>query len=637
MLAQQRLTGPIFDALFGNNAFTAHNPISEALDHATALLAALETDEERKKLGHFYQDVRDRVSGIRSADGKLEIIRTLYDTFFASAFAATAKKLGIVFTPIEVVDFILRSADDALKKYFGKSLSDEGVHILDPFTGTGTFIARLLQKDIDLIRDKDLERKYLHELHANEIVLLSYYIAAVNIENVFHDRATRTDDYTPFPGIVLGDTFRMREFSAQPTFDEPGFQENSERIRAQNNAPISVIVGNPPYSIGQESANDNAQNENYPWLNERIEETYAAQSTATLKTSLYDSYMKAFRWASDVIANERGGIVGYITNNGWIDSNSGAGFRKCIVEEFDEIYCYNLRGNIRAFNKAEGGNIFNVMVGTAILLLVRLPKKQHHGNATVHYRDIEPYISAVDKLNRIDVTNNFFNPTWLDGSTEITPNEHGDWLNQRDDCFGAFLPLAPDRRIDETSHSFFTYGSNGCKTQRDAWCYNFSRETIVASMEKCIATYNRVRETKQPCEDKIQISWTRGLRQILGRNKKLDINLTACRPALYRPFFRECLYFDKAWNELQGVAPLAFPTGERGENVVIAVSGVGVTKSFSCIITDITPDLELIGKSQCFPLYWYEEKDVDLFGRRELVRHDGVSDWIAELARRAYG
>lgn len=637
MLAQQRLTGPIFDALFGNNAFTAHNPISEALDHATALLAALETDEERKKLGHFYQDVRDRVSGIRSADGKLEIIRTLYDTFFASAFAATAKKLGIVFTPIEVVDFILRSADDALKKYFGKSLSDEGVHILDPFTGTGTFIARLLQKDIDLIRDKDLERKYLHELHANEIVLLSYYIAAVNIENVFHDRATRTDDYTPFPGIVLGDTFRMREFSAQPTFDEPGFQENSERIRTQNNAPISVIVGNPPYSVGQKSANDNAQNEKYPWLNERIEETYAAQSTATLKTSLYDSYMKAFRWASDVIANERGGIVGYITNNGWIDSNSGAGFRKCIVEEFDEIYCYNLRGNIRAFNKAEGGNIFNVMVGTAILLLVRLPKKQHHGNATVHYRDIEPYISAVDKLNRIDVTNNFFNPTWLDGSTEITPNEHGDWLNQRDDRFGAFLPLAPDRRIDETSHSFFTYGSNGCKTQRDAWCYNFSRETIVASMEKCIATYNRVRETKQPCEDKIQISWTRGLRQILGRNKKLDINLTACRPALYRPFFRECLYFDKAWNELQGVAPLAFPTGERGENVVIAVSGVGVTKSFSCIITDITPDLELIGKSQCFPLYWYEEKDVDLFGKRELVRHDGVSDWIAELARRAYG
>lgn len=222
MLAQQRLTGPIFDALFGNNAFTAHNPISEALDHATALLAALETDEERKKLGHFYQDVRDRVSGIRSADGKLEIIRTLYDTFFASAFAATAKKLGIVFTPIEVVDFILRSADDALKKYFGKSLSDEGVHILDPFTGTGTFIARLLQKDMDLIRDKDLERKYLHELHANEIVLLSYYIAAVNIENVFHDRAGRKSNYAPFPGIVLGDTFRIREFSAQPTFDEPG-------------------------------------------------------------------------------------------------------------------------------------------------------------------------------------------------------------------------------------------------------------------------------------------------------------------------------------------------------------------------------------------------------------------------------
>ena len=303
MLVQQRITGPIFDALFGGSGFTDHNPVSQALDHATDLLAALDTEEDRKTLARFYQDVRTRVGNIQSADGKLEIIRTLYDTFFATAFKTTVEKLGIVFTPIEAVDFILRSADGALRKYFGKRLSDKGVHILDPFTGTGTFIARLLQKDLGLIRDDDLFRKYTQELHANEIVLLSYYIAAVNIENVFHDRAGRKERYSAFPGIVFGDTFRMREVKPDDLLDDEELRPNSERILAQNNAPISVIVGNPPYSIGQKSANDNAQNEKYPWIEERIKETYAAQSEVTLKTSLYDSYMKAFRWASDVIAS----------------------------------------------------------------------------------------------------------------------------------------------------------------------------------------------------------------------------------------------------------------------------------------------------------------------------------------------
>ena len=630
MLVQQRLTGPIFDALFGESGFTAHNPVSQALDHAADLLDALNTDTDRKTLARFYEDVRTRVGDIQSADGKLEIIRTLYDTFFAAAFKTTVEKLGIVFTPIEVVDFILRSADGALRKHFNQRLSDRGVHILDPFTGTGTFIARLLQKDLALIRDDDLYRKYAHELHANEIVLLSYYIAAVNIENVFHDRAARKEKYAPFPGIVLGDTFRMRQVKPDDLLDDAGFTENSERILAQNNAPISVIVGNPPYSVGQKSANDNAQNENYPWLNARIEETYAAQSDATLKTSLYDSYMKAFRWASDVIENERGGIVGFITNNGWIDSNAAAGFRKSIIDEFDEIYCYNLRGNIRAFNKAEGGNIFNVMVGVAILLLVRLPAGRHHGNATIHYRDIGDYKTREEKLHDLMMYASFLSDTWLDGAQTIVPNEHGDWINQRNDIFGTYIPLAPERRIDETSHSFFTYGSNGCKTQRDAWCYNFSRETILDCMGKCIATYNRVRETGEPCNDETQISWTRGLRQILGRCKKLILNQNGVREALYRPFMREYLYFDKVWNELRGVGSVAFPTGERGENVVICVSGG------SLLITDCTPDLHFVGDCQCFPLYWYEEKDVDLFGKKTLVRHDGVSDWIHRRAERQY-
>lgn len=636
LLAQQRITEPIFNALFGNSDFTAHNPISQALDHAAQLLVGLETEDDQKKLARFYEAVRKRVEGITSPDGRLEVIRTLYDTFFAKAFPTVAQKLGIVFTPIEAVDFILRSADGALREHFGgKSLSDEGVHILDPFTGTGTFIARLLQKDLGLIRQGDLLRKYTQELHANEIVLLSYYIAAVNIENIFHDRQGRKEKYTAFPGIVFGDTFRMREVSTQDTLDDGDFLANSERLLAQNRAPISVIIGNPPYSIGQKSANDNAQNENYPWLNQRIEETYVAQSDAVLKTSLYDSYIKAFRWSSDRLDPQRGGILCYISNGGWLDSNAGAGFRKCLQAEFDHTYVFNLRGNCNTsgeVRKREGDGIFGEGSRTpiTILLLVRLPADRHHGNAAIHYKDIGDYKTREEKLHDLMMYGSFFSPEWLAASTRITPNEHGDWINQRNDTFGSYISLAPERRIDEASQSFFTYGSNGCKSQRDAWCYGFNREQVFRNMGRSIATYNEVLSTGNPCEDPKRISWTRGLRQLLDKKRNLAQTGTL-RKTVYRPFFVQWLYYDRAWNELQGVAPLAFPTGKRGENVVICVSGGAV------FITDVTPDLHFVGDCQCFPLYWYSERaQDDLFTGADLVRHDGVSDWALDQARRRY-
>ncbi len=631
MLAQQRLTGPIFDALFGNSDFTRHNPISKALEHASSLLNALETDDERKKLSHFYQDVRDRVSGIQSADGRLEIIRTLYDTFFAAAFSTTAKKLGIVFTPIEAVDFILRSADGALRRYFGKRLSDKGVHILDPFTGTGTFIARLLQKDLGLIRDDDLFRKYSQELHANEIVLLSYYIAAVNIENVFHDRAGRKEKYSAFPGIVFGDTFRMRESSIQTAFSEPGFQENSQRVRTQNETPISVIVGNPPYSIGQKSANDNAQNENYPWIRERIEETYASAPGVTLKKSLHDSYMKAFRWASDVIETERGGLVCYITNNGWLDKGAGAGFRECIVQEFDEIYCYNLRGDIRAFDKAEGGNIFNVKVGTSILLLIRLPKGEHHGNATIHYRDVGDYTTSEDKLHDLIMYGSFLSDTWLDGAQTIVPNEHGDWINQRNDAFGNYIALDPEKKFTELGESFFSAQALGVATNRDAYIQDFSKQAVLDRQQAAVDFYNQCAEHRAQQANPGLINWTRSLRKQVVKGNRSTFHAEAMRLSMYRPFQKQWLYFDAFWNEARGVMPKLFPTGVRGENLVICMSGG------SALITDITPDLHFVGDCQCFPLYWYKEKDVDLFGKQTLVRHDGVSDWILRRAKRQYG
>lgn len=633
MLVQQRITGPIFDALFGGNGFTAHNPVSQALDHAFDLLAALDTEEDRRTLARFYQDVRTRVGDIQSADGKLEIIRTLYDTFFAAAFKSTVEKLGIVFTPIEAVDFILRSADGALRKYFGKRLSDEGIHILDPFTGTGTFIARLLQKDLGLIRDDDLYRKYTQELHANEIVLLSYYIAAVNIENVFHDRQGRKEKYSAFPGIVFGDTFRMREVKPDDLLDDEELRPNSERILAQNNAPISVIVGNPPYSV--------AKGESYPSLNERIEETYVAASSATNKNSLYDSYIKAFRWSSDVIKNDRGGVLCFISNGGWLDSNACDAFRRCLVQEFDEIYCYNLRGNCNTsgeVRKREGGGFFGEGSRTpiTILLLVRLPKGQHHGNATIHYRDIGDYKTREEKLHDVLMYGSFLSEAWLDGAQTIVPNEHGDWINQRNDAFSSYIPLEPTKKFDSHTQSAFVTNSNGQQTNRDAWVYNFSKTQLLENCKRHIEAYNSCLG-KALEEDETKLHWSSSLISYHERNIALSFNRETPRIAHYRPFSIVWLYYDSHLNHRPYQIPKLFPTGKRGENLVICVSGVGGNNPFSCIITDITPDLELIGKSQCFPLYWYEEKDVDLFGKRTLVRHDGVSEWIQHRAERQYG
>lgn len=633
LLAQQRITEPIFNALFGNNDFTQNNPISKALDKATLLLADLGNEDDEKKLARFYDAVKKRVQGITSPDGRLEIIRTLYDTFFAKAFPAVAQKLGIVFTPIEAVDFILRSADGALREHFGGTLSDEGVHILDPFTGTGTFVARLLQKDLGLIRRDDLLRKYTHELHANEIVLLSYYIAAVNIENIFHDRQGRKEKYTAFPGIVFGDTFRMREVSEQDTFDDGLFLPNSERILAQNKAPISVIVGNPPYSIGQKSANDNAQNENYPWLNQRIEETYVAQSDAANNKSLYDAYIEAFRWSSDRLDPRHGGILCYISNGGWLDSNAGAGFRRSLQAEFDEIYVFNLRGNQNTqgeVSRREGGKLFDsgCRCPITILLLVRLPQERHHGNAAIHYKDIGDYKTREEKLHDLIMYRSFFSPEWKDASTLITPNDHGDWINQRNDAFDSYIPLAPEKKFAE-SVSFFVAQALGVATNRDAWVYSFSRTQLLKQMSRTIACYNETMGGEKPLAP-TKISWSTNLAKAHALGKRQQLEEGNVRLAAYRPFQSSWQYFDGLWNERRGISPKLFPTGKRGENVVICVSGGSV------LITNLTPDLHFVGDCQCFPLYWYEEKDSDLFGQKTLVRHDGVSDWALEQARKRY-
>ena len=378
MLSQHLIAMPVFEALFGNYEFAVSNPVSKAMQKMLALLDdETKTEEENERLQKFYDYVRTTVGDITDAEGRQRLIVELYDKFFKVASPKTVEKLGIVYTPVEVVDFIIRSVGYIIQKEFGRSLSDENVHILDPFTGTGTFITRLLQSG--LIKKKDLVRKYRKEIHANEIVLMAYYIASINIENVFHSLMP-DEDYKAFDGICLTDTFQLGEDLEEDNENREAMSDvlpqNSKRVKEQRKLPITVIIGNPPYSVGQRSANDNAQNLSYPTLEKRIESTYVKQTNATNKNSLYDSYIKAFRWASDRLGKE-GGIIGFVTNGAWLDGNAQDGMRKCFEQEFSSIYVFNLRGNQRTsgeLSRKEGGKIFGSGSRTPIAITILVKK-----------------------------------------------------------------------------------------------------------------------------------------------------------------------------------------------------------------------------------------------------------------------
>ena len=409
MLAQHLVTRPVFESLFENYSFVKNNPVSKYLENILAILDRKNIADDSEQLKKFYDSVRERCKIATTAEDRQKIIIELYEKFFKTAAPLTVERLGIVYTPVEVVDFILHSVNDVLKKNFGKTLADEGVNILDPFAGTGTFIVRLIQGG--LIKDKKaLEHKYQNELHANEIILLAYYIAAVNIENAFHD-GVDAKSYQPFKGICFTDTFQAYEQNdyAKGQTDFKDFRdpmkENSERDEKQIKTRIEVIVGNPPYSVGQRSANENAQNIFYPRLEHRISETYAAKTNATNKNSLYDSYIKAIRLSSDRIST--GGVMGLVTNAGWLDGTAMDGLRKCFEEEFSEIYVFNLRGNQRTqgeTSRREGGKIFGSGSRAPIAITILVKNPAHVGKAQIFYRDIGDYLTREDKLNRITIT-----------------------------------------------------------------------------------------------------------------------------------------------------------------------------------------------------------------------------------------
>ena len=611
MLAQHIVIKPVLDELFRGFPFTEQNPIAKGLSDMLEKLDAEGLTKTNQDLRGFYQSVEFRMKNVVTLEERQKVIVELFDRFFKVAFPKLQKKLGIVYTPIEVVDFINHSVNDLLKREFHTSLGSLGssdVHILDPFTGTGTFITRMMQCP-ELISKEQLAHKYQQELHAFEIVPLAYYVASINIESVFHEQmGLDAAHYEPNSIMVLTDTFA--DYSDEILNLRGLLGDNAQRRAQVQNLPLKVIVGNPPYSVGQESQNDDNQNERYPALEQRIAETYVAQAGAVSnRNSLYDSYIKAFRWASDRLGEK--GVIAFVTNAGWIDSEAARGMRRSVQQEFSAVYVYHLKGNQRTSgeqSRKEGGKIFGSgsRAPIAITVLVKNPEAKTKGK--IYFATVDDYLSREEKLGKLSQLGSIAQVNFA----EIEPDSYGDWLNQRREDFAHFITV-DGKKTD--SQAIFDNFSVGIKTSRDAWAFNSSRERLERNFTSCIALFNAqvasykfapasfVREN-----DPTKIKWSRTLELTLERGISSpqfapDLVVTS----LYRPFFKQFLYNEKTWLENTYQLPKLFPFA-GAENLVITLTGVGA-QTFSCLMSAHITCSDCLEKSQCFPRYLYRKVD----------------------------
>ncbi len=618
MLAQHLITKPVFDALFSDYSFAQHNPMSKAMQGVLDVLQEHNLDKEADTLQAFYDSVKLRAEGIDNATGKQKIVVELYDKFFRNAFPKMTERLGIVYTPVEVVDFIIHSVNHILQTEFGESLGSKGVHIIDPFTGTGTFITRLLQSG--LIAPEELPHKYKKEIHANELVLLAYYIAAINIEAVYHSIVG--GKYQPFEGICLTDTFQMYE---KEDLVDALLEDNSARRKRQKKLSIRVIFGNPPYSVGQESANDNNANIEYPQLDSRIRSTYAERSQARNKNSLYDSYIRAIRWASDRIGES--GVIGFVTNAGFVDGRTSDGMRKCLAEEYSNIFIFHLRGlrgQMTAGERAkkEGGQIFGLASAAAICIVMLVKNSSSRDTGKIFYHDIGDYLSREEKLSKIATYGSVAGIEQAGAWQVVVPDEHGDWLKQRDAGFTQFLAIGD--KSGEASATLFANYSSGVKTQRDLWCFNSSKAGVAKNMARMIDFYNKEVErfkAENPTADRKErekladgfanadpalISWTRALKQDLIKEKVFTYDPACLTPSVYRPFTKQWLYFNRRFNEMVYQMPRIFPDA-TAENRVIVIKQRWSGDGQLALMVDRVIELQTDGGTQCFPLYLYDE------------------------------
>ncbi len=644
MITSHIITKPIFDAIFGDNI---KNPISKALDKMVEKLSTLGLQGETKDLKNLYESVKTEAMHAKSQKSQQELIKNLYNTFFKVAFKKQSEKLGIVYTPIEVVDFILRATNGILKKHFNTDFNDQSITIFDPFTGTGSFIARLLSKENALISDEALKEKFLNHLFAFDIVLLAYYIALINITQAVQNRDSSLKN---FKNIALTDSLDYLEEKTNkgvlPFFED--LKENKEIKSTIEKQNIRVIIGNPPYSAGAKSQNDNNQNLSHPNLEKLVYEKYGKNSTSrSVGKTTRDTLIQSIYMASDLLKDR--GVLGFVVNGGFIDSKSADGFRKCVAQEFSHLYVLNLRGNQRTsgeVSRKEGGKIFD-SGSRATIAIIFFVKDASVRNSAIHYYDIGDYLKREEKLNRLS---NFLDLDAIPFET-IIPNNKGDWINQREDGFEKLIPLKRDKKLQ--NNSVFDINSGGVASGRDPWVYNFSPNALKHSVQKCIDAYNtdlkrfntHFREAfkqrakgvksdklykqlndKEITTDKTKIAWTRTLKQEFIKNKNLqESHKDRVRLAMYRPFNKQWLYFDKNLNEEQSQWPKIFPN-KMLENVVIN-TGVGNGKDFSALESDCISSCDLISHNQAYPLYYYDD-----LGNR----HYAISGYALNLFRKHY-
>ncbi|MBE2187230.1 MAG: N-6 DNA methylase [Rhodothermales bacterium] len=631
MLVQHLLTERLIASVFNNSDFRARNAIAAEIERVVQALTARHFSRKDflGQLDRYYRAIEDAASGITDFAEKQALLNTVYEQFFQGFSAAAADVYGIVYTPQPLVDFMVRSIDRLLERHFGQSLAAPGVHVLDPFTGTGNFLVRVLEA----IPTPNLPDKYRDELHANEVMLLPYYVASLNLEHAYFERTGR---YEPFSGIVLTDTFDMVEGRVLGMFSA----ENSVRAERQRNSPIKVILGNPPYNAHQANANDANQNRRYPIVDRRVSETYARESQAQNKNSLGDPYVKAFRWASDRLGNE--GVVAFVTNGSFVDDRSFDGMRKMLGAEFDEVYVLDLGGNVRKNPKLSGTthNVFGIQVGVAVTFLVRhrgkglRPAARH---ATIRYAATPAdwkkeqkydYLAAAGDLDGID---------W----TTLAPNARYDWLTEGQTAeWDTYLPLgSTDEKASEGKNetTIFDQFSRGVETGRDAWVYDFDRDALEDRVERMMDTYNAqvsrwkrkggkgVRPEDVVTYDETKIKWTSSLVSSLKAGVEGDVRADAFRRSLYRPFVPKWLYYDPLFIHRTGHFSSYFPTPET-ENLVMWIK-VGSDWPMFALMVDRPPDLLPQGGSQAFPLYVY---------RADGTREDNITDWALDRFRARY-
>ena len=631
MLIQHLLTERIFRTVFRNPDFTNRNAIAREIETViTALTSrAFSRDEFLQGLDRFYIAIERTAETIKDFSQKQHFLNTVYEQFFQGFSVEVADTHGIVYTPQPIVDFMVRSVEHILKTEFDRSLSDQGVHIIDPFVGTGNFIVRILRE----IPKTLLEFKYTNDLHCNEVMLLPYYIASMNIEHEFYEAAGQ---YRPFEGHCLVDTFELAEESQAELFTA----ENTKRVDRQKQADMYVVIGNPPYNAGQVNENDNNKNRKYVSIEERVAKTFAEGSKATLRNKLADPYVKAIRWASDRIGEN--GIVAFVTNSGFVDRFAFDGMRKCLGEEYDTIYILDLSGNVRKNPKLSGTthNVFGIQVGVSVNFFIRNGNKKNT-QADIFYACVDEYWRREEKYRFLDSKQSHDEIDW----SRITPDSRHTWLTQGLSAeFETLIPMGTresKRKSGEAFDVIFKTYSLGVSTNRDAWAYNFDRTALTENMKQMIQIYNdRVykwerRDDRDANVDDFlasengNIGWSSTLKQKLKGKRITDYSDAKIRRALYRPFAKSNLYFDRVMNDRVLLFPSIFPIAKtEAENRVICVSGIGSNKPFQTIMVDLIPCLDSLEKTQCFPFYTYNEDGTN--GR------ENITDWALERFRDNY-